>query len=145
MTSDAPLLSWGRLTAPGARSVRLGVAAMPTPRPRVTRHGVAYMPKPYALYAADLQRRLAEEAAGHTPLCGPLVVRVQVVKARPKSTILPAPRGDVDNLAKGVLDACTKTARFWEDDVQIVDLFVSKAWGDADSIVVTLNTLEPTP
>jgi Holliday junction resolvase RusA-like endonuclease len=117
---------------------------MPAPRPRVTKTGIAFMPRPYQLYAADLQKRLHQAAseASWTLLEGPLVVRVVVTKAAPKKTILAAPRGDVDNLAKGVLDAATKTKRFWEDDSQITHLFVAKAWGPADQIEFHLNTLE---
>jgi Holliday junction resolvase RusA-like endonuclease len=131
--------AWGRLSAPDAIHLVLPVEGKPTPRPRVTRTGIAFVPKEYAQYARDLQARLAELHSG-PPLHGPLVVRVDVAKARPKKTILPAPRGDVDNFVKGVLDACTKTGRFWEDDTQIVALFVTKRWGEADEITVTINT-----
>jgi Holliday junction resolvase RusA-like endonuclease len=98
------------------------------------------MPRTYSQYAAQLQAMLAEAHPGPA-MAGPLVVRVDVAKARPKSTILAAPWGDVDNLAKGVLDACTKTKRFWEDDVQIQALFVSKRWADHDHVTLIVNTL----
>ena len=110
----------------------------------MTRSGIAFLPRPYTIYAADLQKRLYAHAAecGWAALEGPLVVRVQIAKARPKSTVLHAPRGDVDNLAKGVLDAATKTKLFWNDDVQITALFVAKSWGDTDRIEFTYNTTE---
>lgn len=144
VTSDTPLLSWGRLFAPGARGVFIPVKARPTPRPRVTRTGVAFMPKDYQVYSADLQTRLFEAASGAAweALPGPLVVRVVVTHQSPLKTVLAAPRGDVDNLAKGVLDAATKTKRFWNDDSQIVDLFVAKRWGPADEVQLHVNTLE---
>ncbi|EQB10397.1 hypothetical protein L284_17025 [Novosphingobium lindaniclasticum LE124] len=48
--------------------------------------------------------------------------------AKPKTTKLAAPKPDVDNYAKGVLDAITKDGRFWSDDSQVVGLWVSKTW-----------------
>jgi Holliday junction resolvase RusA-like endonuclease len=143
-TSDAPLLTWGRLMAPSCRRLVLDATAMPTPRPRVTKTGIAFMPRPYQVYAADLQKRLYQVASERSweALQGPLVVRVVITKATPKKTVLAAPRGDVDNLAKGILDAATKTKRFWVDDSQITHLFVAKAWGGADTIEFHMNTLE---
>lgn len=139
--ADLPLFSWARLNDQPSCRLVVAIEAKPTPRPRVTKTGIAFMPRDYQVYAAALQKMLAETHAG-PPLVGPLAVRVCVTKTRPKSTVLPAPRGDTDNIVKGVLDACTKTARFWADDVQIVALFATKRWGDADEIEITTATLE---
>jgi crossover junction endodeoxyribonuclease RusA len=73
---------------------------------------------------------LAREATG--PLSGPVRITLRFVLRRPSS----APRrrrawpvgqrsGDVDKLARGVLDALTD-AGAWTDDAQVVDLHVTK-------------------
>lgn len=135
-----PLIPLSRLFDASAVRVVLAVHAKPTPRPRVTKTGHAYLPGDYAKYAGEVQRQLALLHGG-PPMSGPLVVRVHVQKERPKKTVLSAPLGDVDNLAKGVLDACTKTGRFWKDDVQIEHLLVTKAWGEDDEVELTINTI----
>ena len=53
-----------------------------------------------------------------------LNVNVECVVKKPKTSILDVPRGDVDNYAKGVLDAMNGV--LWDDDDQIVKLTVSK-------------------
>lgn len=133
-----------RLVAAGALSVFVACTPVPAARPRVTKTGHAYLPQPYAGFAGELQRKLAETHAG-PPLDGPLVVGVEIVKARPKTTKLHAPLGDVDNHAKGPLDAATKTGRFWRDDVQIEHLFATKRWaepGEEPGVRLLVHTME---
>jgi len=50
-------------------------------------------------------------------------------KLKPSAPALHVQRPDVDNLAKGVMDAMTQ-AGVWRDDDQIVRLIVAKAWRD---------------
>ena len=77
---------------------------------------------------------------GWLPLDGPLAVDVKFVypyrKSEPmKRTIegreLPHDKApDLDNLAKGLLDAAT-TAQVWKDDAQLCDVHLHKRWGKA--------------
>lgn len=122
---------------------------MPAPRPRVMKNGTVFYPTPYPQFMGVLQKEISKLVTV-APFEGPLVVAVEIVRPRPKTTKLHAPRGDVDNLAKGPLDAATKTGRLWGDDVQIVDMIVSKRWslpGEPSGVHMIVNTLmeEPTP
>lgn len=47
---------------------------------------------------------------------------------------------DCSNLIKQIEDVLTKL-RFWEDDGQVVDLRVTKAWGDQVGITVEIEAL----
>lgn len=123
----------------------LHVAAMPTPRPRFVVRGKfvsTYYPKPYVAYADALRDMIAEALAeaGAQPLEGPLAVDIEITLERPKTTKLPTPKPDVDNYAKGIMDAMTK-AGVWADDSQVSDLYVSKRWGEADLVVVRIHPI----
>jgi Holliday junction resolvase RusA-like endonuclease len=75
---------------------------------------------------------------GFQPFEGPLAVRLRMVwpyrrteRRRVVAAGAEVPhdvRPDLDNLAKGILDALT-VARVWRDDGQIARLVLEKAWG----------------
>ena len=76
---------------------------------------------------------------------GPVALLIESVRARPKTTKLYTPRGDLDNLCKGVLDAATKTGRIWKDDAQIVAISATKRWsrpGEAAAVHMTVLPLD---
>lgn len=102
---------------------------MGCPRPRHMRNGPTYMPSEYTAY----KRRVAEayEAAGGIDFgSAPVAVTIDVMRelpgSRPKrvstepDTVCP----DVDNIAKGVMDALNGVA--YADDRQVVSLSVLK-------------------
>ncbi|WP_040713854.1 RusA family crossover junction endodeoxyribonuclease [Novosphingobium lindaniclasticum] len=107
---------------------------MPTPRPRARviaaagRRPIAsfYSPKEYQEWQKEAAAALKGVPA--FPIDGPCTVSIVCEVAKPKTTKLAAPKPDVDNYAKGVLDAITKDGRFWSDDSQVVGLWVSKTW-----------------
>lgn len=132
------------LTAAGC--VRLFVACTPAPPDRqVSRTGHIFWGKAYALVAAELQRGFALALPPEEPVkATTFVVATEAVFPRPKKTILPAPRGDVDNLSKSPLDAITKTQRLWVDDTQVGHLFTSKRWaeeGEEAGVHLYINVL----
>lgn len=105
---------------------------MPAPRPKfrvIGKFASAYMPREYVSW----KDRAVESVRGvndrpSEPLTGPVAVTIRVLAARPKTSKLTHPGPDVDNYAKGVLDAITQSERWWEDDKQVVCLSVSKDW-----------------
>ncbi len=67
------------------------------------------------------------KTAGLRPGTAPMVVVVNLYFPRPKKPSNPFPsRNDVDKLARSVLDALTGIA--WNDDQQVVDLRITKAF-----------------
>lgn len=116
--------SWFKRTA-GALLIAFSLALSPVPasRPRVTRWGAYYAPT-YKKWRAEALP-LAEKYDGPKHE-GPLAVFVENIVARPKTSKLTHPRGDVDNYAKGPLDTLNDTNRAWVDDNQIVFLAVTK-------------------
>lgn len=89
------------------------------------------------------------------PLEGPVSLAVDFVfpwrKTEPKKRLalgrVPmTKKPDCSNLIKQIEDVLTKL-RFWSDDGQVVDLRVSKAWGDRVGISVQIKPFgaAPTP
>jgi len=75
-------------------------------------------------------------------MVGPLRVSLSFKLARAKSNRATWPigqrSGDVDKLARAVLDALTQ-ADVWGDDAQVVDLRVHKSFGDRPSALITVT------
>lgn len=85
---------------------------------------MTYYAGKYKKFITDAEKAIPQ--AGHTHE-GNLEVTVRCIVTKPKTTKRPNPNGDVDNYAKGVLDALTKKG-YWGDDMQIVSLHVTKEW-----------------
>lgn len=112
-------------------------------RPRVTRNGT-YIPKATREY-----RKLIQESfrhAGAKKLEGPVAVRLDVMRALPKSRpkkVQAEPdtfKPDADNIGKNFLDALNGLA--WDDDAQVVDLHVIK-WPRTRQVEKVLVTIQP--
>ena len=101
--------------------------AIPQGRPRVTCRGKfprVYDPPRSAAYKATMRALIQIKAReqGWEITDSPLWVRIYCQFAG-------KPRHDVDNLAKGILDAATGV--LWKDDSQVMGLTVIKALGKA--------------
>lgn len=130
---------------------------VPQPRPRVSTwggRGRAYTPAGHGIHAYRQAIALVAKTAGWAegPASGPLAVEIDAWfrrlpshltaagQVRPKAPAWP-PRADVDNLAKGVLDAITDSGAFWVDDDQVVELTVRKAYARPGSPGRTIVTV----
>ncbi len=125
-------------------SVLLWIPGQPVPVPRIKvgRWGAYYS----ASYTDWLDGAKVKAKADYPqkPLTGPLTAELKFVIARAKSHYgtgrnahvlkpamaekYPLPKGDVDNLAKGPLDALSGIV--YEDDVQVLALLVKKRWAE---------------
>lgn len=113
---------------------------VPQPRPRFRMQcgfPQAYTEKKHPINAYRQSIALAARAAGLTTMSKPIHVCFVFVFERPKShmtgrgrvvkaTAPPLPLPDVDNLAKGVLDAL----KDFFNDKMVASLQVSKSYGD---------------
>ena len=112
-------------------SYTLDLAPVPAARPRVGKWGTYYPPR-YEKWKKEAL--LLFIATTFKPTSKLVVVFIEVVCTKPRTGKLPTPVGDVDNYAKGPLDAMTKSGRFWEDDKQVVGLTVCKRYCHSDEL-----------
>jgi Holliday junction resolvase RusA-like endonuclease len=108
------------------RSYKFPINPVAASRPRVSKFG-AYFTGPYKKFrsaAAIVINRIL--GRNFTPMSGKLAVDIKCFVTRPKSTKLEYPRADVDNYSKAILDSLN--GKLWDDDSQIIALFISKEW-----------------
>lgn len=120
---------------------------MPAPRPRCTSRGgrfaTPYNPREYTQWkeqAAKLLGDVVPEPFGER--LGDFRISLVVQTAKPKTTKLSRPKPDVDNYAKGILDAITQSERVWDDDYQVASLTVTKRWapdGEQPGVHITIT------
>jgi Holliday junction resolvase RusA-like endonuclease len=123
---------------------------VPQPRARVSTRGGfarAYVPGKHPVHEYRKRIAAAAKEAGLKNTGKPLYVRISAMFQRPKSHLRKSgvrddapvlPRPDVDNIAKGVLDALQGVMG---DDALVGCLQVAKAYGPASGTVVTVSEL----
>ncbi len=108
----------------------IAIDTPPQGRPRFTRRGVAYDPPANRKFKAQFVKLVLSQLTIAPEYTGALKVGIKINRAaglfRTKGA-LNRRFGDVDNLAKAIIDALTQTGAIWQDDSQIVDLRVTKA------------------
>lgn len=92
---------------------------------------------------------LAAAVLHGTQIDGPVEMRVAAIYAVPASwskrkrtqaftdAVRPMSKPDVDNVAKGIMDALNGIA--YRDDAQVVQLVVSKRYGDREGVFVQIS------
>ena len=123
---------------------------VPQPRPRVSTQGGfarAYVPASHAIHAYRKAVQMLAEAAGVVASTDPLSVEIVATFARPTSHLTKKgvragapklPRPDVDNIAKGILDALGEV---WGNDSCVAALSVEKCYGTEGRTSVTIDAL----
>lgn len=113
----------------------LQIDPIPQPRPKARRIGPGiqiYTPNsgPIKAYKAAIVAAFKHVAGeDFEPLKGPLCLIIGFIFERPQARMKEEAhiiKPDLDNLAKGVMDALNGTA--WHDDSQIVNLSLTKQW-----------------
>lgn len=134
---------------------RIRGRAHPQGRPRFARNGRTYT----ATADKEWHERVVSEwraRSGRRILDGPYEVSIAIAEPRPKSHLTVAgelnhtgrkatipTRGDLDNYAKGVLDALVRQEVI-PDDRYMVELRVSKSWADGEGYTdVRINRHTP--
>ena len=126
--------------------------AVPKQRPRISGRR-AYTPKRTKDYEERVLNAFRSSYSGFYPAFGkdmPVRICIIVIQEIPKSwskkkraqaesgEIVPLSRnGDVDNIAKSILDALNGFA--YEDDCQVTKLMISKEYGAEPRVIVQLE------
>lgn len=124
-------------------------------RPRVSTiggHARMFTPAKTASYEGLIAMTGTEAMAGRTLLEGPVMVEMRIVLPVPASKskkfkaqalageIFPTKKPDMDNVIKAIYDGLNGVV--WKDDVQVVDAFVRKRYGEVPGVHVRIVPLE---
>ncbi len=119
-----------------------------------TRHGIARMhPTDRTIAYEGLIAMVGAQAMIDRPLIEcPVMIEMRIVVSIPKSgskkfkdqalagEIFPTKKPDMDNVIKAIYDGLNGVV--WKDDVQVVDAFVRKRYGEVPGVHVRIIPLE---
>lgn len=123
-------------------------------RPKFARRGnfvSTYTPEKTASYENLVKMAAHEAMQGRSMIEGPVVVVLGLFVAPPASwsqkkqraalagEVFPTSKPDVDNVVKGIFDACNEIV--WRDDKQVVDLIVRKRFSPHPEARVEVRAL----
>jgi Holliday junction resolvase RusA-like endonuclease len=111
---------------------------VPASRPRLARGNRIYYAKGYSDWRTAARKVVKEHRQRST---AKLIVVVECRMQKARTSKLEIPRADVDNLVKAPLDVINGAC--WEDDNQIVGLWVTKEFAaDPESVGTTVTIYE---
>lgn len=113
------------MTAPVSK-VFVPVHPIPASRPKVSKYGTYYT-KTYAEWR-KVAGKWIEANFQLDPVETPLVVFLESIATKPRTSRLVYPRADVDNYAKAALDILNEQA--WRDDDLIIKLTTAKRFAE---------------
>ena len=123
-------------------------------RPKFARRGnfvSTYTPEKTASYENLVKVKAEEAMQGHTLFEGAVSVEIALFVTPPASwsqkktrealagTVFPTSKPDVDNVLKGIMDACNEIV--FKDDKQAVDVKVIKRYSDTARAFVKVEAL----
>lgn len=124
-------------------------------RPRIGRrgkHAMMFTPQKTVDYEQMVKAEAEKSMARSTPFAGPVELKLQIFTGIPKSypkrkaeaarlgKIAPTKKPDIDNVVKTVCDSLNGVV--WVDDVQVVDLHVTKRFGEEPCIIAIVTPLD---
>lgn len=109
-------------------SVTFPFDPVPASRPKISRWGTYYT-KTYKTWR-ELAAAHCKPGTVNLDQSVPLLVLVESVCTKARTSKLSFPKGDTDNYAKGPLDAITKVSGYWYDDRQITWLLSGKRFAE---------------
>lgn len=132
--------------------MELEIKAKSTPRPRCRvlnkKMATAYMPKEYMRYKDNLRilikRHKIAKRTGLVALQIEFIFKIPASWSKKKQIEVLKSQNvtnnkDVDNLAKGVMDAMNDL--IYDDDRQVVKLTASKRYGEMDNIKINISNI----
>lgn len=120
-------------------------------RPRFRKNGHVYTPAETINYETVVGLSYRNKARGYK-FTSPVRVAIKAYHKIPKDKskkvvedmrcerILPTKKPDVDNIAKIILDGLNHVA--WDDDTQVMELIVAKAYGTEPLVVVCIEEID---
>lgn len=119
------------------REIFLALAPRATARTRCACRGrfpTVYNEPRYKEWLAEAIRqiRALDAPFPNAPFEGDVLLSIEVIVRKPKSTKKVRPSGDVDNHLKGPLDAITQAGGWWKDDNQVTQGTFLKRWARDD-------------
>ena len=123
-------------------------------RPKFARRGnftVAYTPEKTASYENLVKIAAGQAMNWRAPINGAVAVTLAIYVTPPASwsqkkqraalagEVFPTSKPDIDNVVKGIFDACNDVV--WRDDKQVVDVAISKRYAAKAEAVVQVRAL----
>lgn len=122
-------------------SLFIPVDPVPASRPKVSKFGTYYS-KTYTAWRKAAATFVKSALENHEPETETLIVTVDVIRKKPRTSKRDYPIGDVDNYVKAVLDVLNEAA--WVDDDQILHITATKRFaepGEQEGTLVSWKAL----